>query len=175
MPVLDAQTAISYLVIAGGSIDLAAQRVTKDFSPNEPINEARLLATIAQDPSSIISMAQQIKVLTMAYALHSFQLTQRLYIEKMGLLAPKDTAKAYTDMLNSLGSMSSNVPTRPIDNFNALMQSLPPEIAVHVKALITPEGSEGPTTGPDSAPTPTPSPLNGQALHTEPAAGKAYP
>lgn len=125
---LDAQQAIGYLIAAGGNPALAASRAAKELGDTN-ITEALFLATIAADPTSLDNLSSSIKLLASLQALDAFRITHMSYKEKLAALSPKDTAKAYTDLLAQMVVLGSGASASQADPFEAVMRSLPPEAA----------------------------------------------
>lgn len=136
MPVITSQEAIGYLIAANGNAGLAAVRASK--AANEQITEAQLLTIISEDPESHSKLANQIKIFTMLHALDAFKKTHMVYLEQLPSLSPKDAAKAYTDLLSNVNTMSAvAAPSKPPENvYEALMRILPADVMDAVKYFM---------------------------------------
>lgn len=136
-PLITAQTAISYLIASGGNAALAAVRASKELT-NQPdsISEAQLLATIAEDPSSLTTLTTQVRLLAILQAVNAFQLTHRAYIQHIPNLSAKDTARTYTDLLAQISDLGKGAPLTATDPYEAILRSLPPEVSTAVSRLL---------------------------------------
>lgn len=131
---LDAQTAITALVAAGGNAQLAAAQLT---TRENPVTPGLLLACIARDPASPTLLYAQLKMLMVLQAFDAFSKTHLAYLQQLSQLPPSQLAKTYTSLLNNFalltGDAAASTPPNPID---ALLNSLPPEVADAVELLI---------------------------------------
>ena len=133
----DAQTAIAYIIAAGGNSKLAAVRLSKElYNDANQVSEATLLTTIAHDPSSLTTLTSQIRLLAILQAVDAFRLTHQAYLEKLPQLSPRDTAKAYTDLLDNMASLGQGAALTPTDPYEAILRALPPEVSSAVRALV---------------------------------------
>lgn len=127
---LSAQDAVAVLVACNGNAELAAARAGRALGKD--ISKELLLAAIASDPTSMALMQQQFKLLTMLQAFDAFRLIHKQFTEKIPDLSAKDSAKAYSDMLNQINGLTSGPAPQMPDPFSTIMRTLPPEVAAAV-------------------------------------------
>lgn len=136
---LDAQTAITELVAAGGNPALAAANASRD---GVTISAGQLLAIIARDPSSPALLYNQLKMLMVLQAFDAFSKTHMAYLQQLTSLAPRDLARTYTQLIDSFTQLTGNAP-QPVNNpIDAILSVLPPEISEAVNVLIAPPSED---------------------------------
>lgn len=152
-PTLDAKLAVGYLIATGGDARLAASRASEELG--ERINDARLLACIAEDPAGSVMLFNQVKVLALLSALEVFRLMQIAVTQQIPDLSAKDTARSYLGLLENLGKLASSVqsPNQPQDPFRTVLESLPPDAQEAVEFFLKNPEQAAPRL-PDHAATP---------------------
>ena len=168
--------AIGHLVAANGNPKLAAVAAARSFeNASPPITEASLLALIASEPTALASLGQQITLLAYLQALDAFRVTHLAYMQKLANLGPKETAKAYTDLLDSLARLRTVAPQQLPDPFETVMRRLPPEVAEAVEFFMkkpdAPNGQPMLEVSPAQAQHEVPSAANHAADPSNPTAG----
>lgn len=135
------QEAIEYVIAAQGNTKLAAARLNAICNPQRnkdyELTEARLLTIIAQDPNSLNTLTVQIKLLTVMQATDAFRLTHQAFLASLGELTAPAIARTYINMLSTMTTLSE-MSTPTTDPYDAVMRSLPSEVAAAVQELIAP-------------------------------------
>lgn len=140
---LPAEQCIEALIIAGGNVHLAAERL---FGPgaNGP---AMLTASIAQDPLALESLNAQLRTLTTLQAFDALHEARVLLPSVLAELEPKDFANYYLKLVQSMREFTepSDAPTSPGDALARLINLLPPDARRAFMVLVdtVPSASDG--------------------------------
>lgn len=150
------QECIEYVIAAQGNTKLAAARLNKiyrDASPDsQEITEARLLTIITQDPNSLNTLTTQIRLLTVMQAADAFRLTHQAFLASLAELSASSIARTYLSLLNTMTTLSS-LTSPTVDPYDAVMRSLPTEVATAVQKLLS-DNTTAPNNSAASPPTP---------------------
>lgn len=130
--------AIGFLIQAKGNSSLAAVYASKELGLQ--ITEAQLIAAItsSDDPTQVSrnlqSLTAQLRVLLVLNTVEAFRITHQAYLQTLPHLSAKETATAYTKLLDSLTVLATPPPPSSPNPINA--QQLTAET---LKALMPPE------------------------------------
>lgn len=126
---IDAATAISYLIAAGGNAQLAALNASQELHNDATsITSAQLMATIAGSATTMQSFANQVRVYAGIKVLDAFQMAHRSFMQTLGTLPAKDIAATYVKLADSMGRFSAPPSAPAIDPFEEVFKGLPPEV-----------------------------------------------
>lgn len=144
---LEFKDALSLLIASEGNLELAAARATKAL--NTPITGALILTTIAARKGGLASVAEQLKLLMLLQQYDAFRKTHMMYLERMPSLTPRDLANAYihlsAGMNEALSTASVKRPdARETTDLDAVMGSLPAEVAEAIEFFATNKGAAAP-------------------------------
>lgn len=148
------QECIEYVIAAQGNTKLAAARLNKEYrernKDSQEITEARLLTIITQDPNSLNTLTTQIRLLTVMQAADAFRLTHQAFLASLAELSASSIARTYLSLLNTMTTLSS-LSTPNVDPYDAVMRSLPTEVATAVQKLLSSDEAKPPAAAPATA------------------------
>lgn len=128
---LSSETAINALVVAQGNVELAAE--------NLHVKPADFVAIITQDPNAYQQLQLQLRTLTLLRAFESLNLTSLLYSDALLKLEPKDLAKAYASLLETMrGLTDTKESTQNINITETAIRLLPLPIRNAMLTLMGP-------------------------------------
>lgn len=152
---IDASEAISYLIGTSGNPKLAAVRATAEKGVT--ITEAQLLTAVSSDPTSMMMLATQTRILLLLRVIDTLRVTEMAYLESLGSLSAKDTASTYVGLLKSVGQMIATAPAPQQNNtMAAVLAGLPSNVRESVQFLLTATDELVHTDAPQGATPPTP-------------------
>lgn len=175
MPQLLANQAVSYLIASNGDVALAAVAASEELG--HQVSEAQVLLAIASDISSLAILGQQVKLLMLIQTLDAFRLTHMAYVSKIPDLSPKDTAAAYSRIIQDIAALTAGAPLKMPDPMSTILASLPQPVRESVEFFLknppSPDQPSSPAshTLPLTPAAPTPGVLNG----ARPAASELEP
>jgi hypothetical protein len=142
---LPAETCIEALIVAGGNVHLAAERLFGVGSHGP----AMLTASIAQDPLAIESLQTQLRTLTMLQAFDALHEARTLLPTVLSELEPKDFANYYLKLVDHMREFTTPDagPATPQDALARLINMLPPAARRAFMTLVAPGSAH------DAAPT----------------------
>lgn len=122
---LPAEDCIEALIVAGGNVHLAAERL---FGPGSH-GPALLTASIAQDPLAIQALNAQLRTLTTLQAFDALHEARVLLPAVLQELEPKDFANYYLKLVQSMREFTepTDAPATPGDALARLINMLPPD------------------------------------------------
>ena len=158
---IPAETAIGYLIAAGGNSKLAAVQATKDSPNSPPVTEAQLLASITNDPNSLAPLTQQLNLLLILNTVESLRLTHHAFIQALPTLSAKDVSLTYIKLLQTLTNIAHPAPSElspgqapqgAVITPDQILDALPTDVSEAIKLLMNNQPDAQPTAsrGPES-------------------------
>lgn len=140
---LPAEDCVEALVVAGGNVALAAERL---FG-NQPNATAYLMASIAQDPMASENLNNQLRTLT---TLKTFDVLNQITLmlpTVMTDMEPAEFGRLFGDVLKHLSTLTTQSTRQndPADALQRLMNTLPPTARRALVTLISEPEDEGAT------------------------------
>lgn len=126
-PKLTARDAVGFLVAANGNPKLAAVNASQALGVE--ISDASLLHSVSEDPTAVVELFRQVRVLSVLNTLDLMRLSQMRVLELLGKMNPPDALNALKIALNAMTQLSAGATAPSVDNFSALLAKLPPQVA----------------------------------------------
>jgi hypothetical protein len=144
---IPSDTAVGYLIAAGGNSKLAAVAATRELK--SPVTEAQLLASITNDPNSLAPLTQQLNLLLILNTVESLRLSHHAFIQALPNLSAKDAAATYIKLLQTLTAIArpdpSAIPNQPPSlSPDQILDQLPEDVQTAIRQLMAPEPNPNP-------------------------------